>query len=851
MPSVKEANAEPLPGYRLLEPLGRGGFGEVWKCLAPGGLTKAIKFIAGAGDLAGGAADQELAALQRIKDLRHPFLLSVERVEVVDGEVVLVTELADRSLRDLFAECRKAGLAGVPRDELLFYLHEAAEVLDLMNLGHGLQHLDVKPHNLFLIGRHVKVADFGLVSSLAELHGGAPTPGALTPLYAAPETFHGRVSLYSDQFSLAVTYAELLAGTPPWTARNARALAVVRLSQPPDLARLPEADRGPVSKALALDPRERYPSCTAFIDALEGLPTMRRSTGVFRRPPTAQTPRPAAEPLKTGTDADFSPGDLAATQVKSGELALPPDPADACTRRAGAGGLPGFEFLDCLQRHGGGEVWRARDAAGRLRLVKLIFGLGQDDADRPDGPLARLRRLRHDLLAPAEAVFADGRLVLIADPGEGSLADDLKEAQGRGQNGLPRDELLGHLDAVAGALDALYESEKLQHLGLTPRHLVFYPGGRLRLTDFGVAELVWLKAGLQAAALTPRYAAPELLHGRLSRACDQYSLALIYHELLTGAHPFRNLNPRQMAAAQRGSPDLSLLPGPDRAVVLRALSADPARRFPDGTSFLKALAAADRRTGARPARAAGLGPALPTAQAREALAALALAAAGGAEARQVGPQRFVVWPGERAEHRCYARLVPGTLRLKLDGWRLEHGATLLRRGETSAVYKVTRRGSFWQRLRGRPPGVEVEVYRHAGPDAPAAVTPLVLVVRPVGCVGARAAALLDEMAQPLLAGLRACLQAGQERRRHERWPLDGDAEAELPEVGLVPCRTRDVSPRGLGLRLPCRPPAGGDLRVRLRGPTGTPVVLAGRVIHVTPAPDDACDVGLCVGPEEG
>ena len=150
-----DVNLEPLPGYRLLGHIGAGGYGEVWRAEAPGGLVKAIKFVYGY--LSDERAARELKALNRIKQTRHPFLLSLERIEVVDGQLVIVTELADMSLKDRFQQCLDAGRQSLPRDELLNYMRDTADALDYLTEA-KLQHLDIKPENILLLGGRVKVA---------------------------------------------------------------------------------------------------------------------------------------------------------------------------------------------------------------------------------------------------------------------------------------------------------------------------------------------------------------------------------------------------------------------------------------------------------------------------------------------------------------------------------------------------------------------------------------------------------------------------------------------------------------------------------------------------------------------
>jgi hypothetical protein len=283
------SQSEPIPGYKLIERLGGGGFGEVWKAMAPGGLLKAIKFVYGdltSSDEEGQRAEQELKALSRVKSVRHPYILSLERYDILEGRLVIVMELADRNLYDRLKDCRATGLPGIPRDELLRYMEETAEALDMMNVEYQLQHLDIKPQNLFLVHHHVKVADFGLVKDLAGMM--ASLTGGVTPVYAAPETFDGWVSRYCDQYSLAIVFQELLTGTRPFVSSSVAQLIQQHLKSAPNLSTLPPSDREAIGRALAKNPDERFPTCMDLIKTLRaaGMETSRGLTS--RRIPAAQ-----------------------------------------------------------------------------------------------------------------------------------------------------------------------------------------------------------------------------------------------------------------------------------------------------------------------------------------------------------------------------------------------------------------------------------------------------------------------------------------------------------------------------------------------------------------------------------
>ena len=322
------AHEEALPGYRLIERLGRGGFGEVWKAEAPGGLLKAIKFVFGdldAADEESRPAEQELKALKRVQAIRHPYVLSLERYDILDGQLIIVMELADRNLWDRFRECRAQGLPGVPRDELLRYMEEAAEALDLMNNHYQIQHLDIKPQNLFVVHNHVKVGDFGLAKLLEGVR--ATVTGGVTPVYAAPETFEGWVSRFSDQYSLGIVFQELLTGTRPFNGANTRQLLMQHINGKPELGSLPEADRAVIARALAKKPDDRWPTCSELVRSLK--------LSGLNAPPATPSP---------GTPTTPPPGDSAMATRPAGSRPRPGDstpPPKAQTPRSNGTAVPG------------------------------------------------------------------------------------------------------------------------------------------------------------------------------------------------------------------------------------------------------------------------------------------------------------------------------------------------------------------------------------------------------------------------------------------------------------------------------------------------------------------------------
>jgi serine/threonine protein kinase/formylglycine-generating enzyme required for sulfatase activity len=291
-PTLPPANAKDPPAerrYSILEKIGGGQFGEVFRGESPGRVPVAIKRLLC--PLGADQARRELAALEHVKNLRHPYLVQLHAFWVEDERLHIAMELADRTTHERAEECRQQKLPGIPPAELLDYIGQAAAALDYIHKK-GLHHRDIKPANLLLLEGYVKVADLGLARPYESDAQIVEASVAGTPCYMPPEVWQGQISPNTDQWSLAVTYAELRLNRRPYSATTHFGLAEQICRGEADLDGFSEPERAVLRKALHREPGRRYSSCTELALAL-------REALEPPKPPPPPPPPPPPSPVWT------------------------------------------------------------------------------------------------------------------------------------------------------------------------------------------------------------------------------------------------------------------------------------------------------------------------------------------------------------------------------------------------------------------------------------------------------------------------------------------------------------------------------------------------------------------------
>jgi eukaryotic-like serine/threonine-protein kinase len=273
--------------YRLVEEVGRGGMGSVWRAQRADGRFEgvvAIKFVQ-AGWLGAAGVERFRVEGSVLARFDHPNIARLIDAGVLGATLpYLVLEFVEGEPIDAY--CNRKALSAEAR--IALFLDVLAAVAHAHS--HLIVHRDIKPANIFVTGDGaVKLLDFGIAKLLNDAGGAGVTRTnmtALTPQYAAPEQLLGQpITTAVDVYALGLVLYVLLTGTHPVTIDRVSSADLQRqiLTVDPPRASL-AATLAPIrprslvgdldnilGRALKKSPLERYPSVSAFADDLSRL----------------------------------------------------------------------------------------------------------------------------------------------------------------------------------------------------------------------------------------------------------------------------------------------------------------------------------------------------------------------------------------------------------------------------------------------------------------------------------------------------------------------------------------------------------------------------------------------------
>jgi serine/threonine-protein kinase len=272
------ANVEPLPldsepgRYQLIELLGRGGMGEVYKAYDPQlGRHVALKIMRDTGPQLAASLVSEARAQARVE---HANVCKVYGVGELNGRPFIALQYIEgKTLREAAMD--------MSREQRIRVLLKVADALHAAH-RQGLVHRDVKPSNILVEktekGWHPYVTDFG-IARLVDAPGLTKTGTATgTPLYMAPEQARGgethRIDRRTDVYALGVTLYELLSGKRPFEGDTSLSVILKVLHEEPVPLRSVEpsvpVDLETVTmKCIEKDPARRYDSARALAEDLQ------------------------------------------------------------------------------------------------------------------------------------------------------------------------------------------------------------------------------------------------------------------------------------------------------------------------------------------------------------------------------------------------------------------------------------------------------------------------------------------------------------------------------------------------------------------------------------------------------